>query len=656
MSSEKHPNLQLHKWAPTDYVKREEWNENFGIIDDRIGILFNNITDLQNQKSDKTYVDDQLSSKRDKATKITNADLDISEDDNKIKLINLSDEVLQAMTGTTPVNSTPSNNSTTREKIAIKAVHEEHLSETYARAVPSTNLFNKDTVLRGYYVNFLDGQVKVPNQPNNPLDWTASDFIAIKPDTQYTVKHQDQIAFYDINRQYISGIGYGGSSTFTTPSNAVFMRITTRYVDLNTQQINEGTTLLEYETNHPKLKAESLEKSLHDSIFSIKENQLDINLSRKLNANGYLKSLEIDNPFVRSNIKLVGDSITAGLGGTGYSPTGDIIFVDHQGNTKRSNVYTAVCWANMLKTYIEAKYNREFEVAPNSEYITITASDAQLRYYSQAKYGIDLYLKNLTPYGGVKFRFYGDHFSVFCFKVGSGGILDVYVDGVKHSEIDTYGSFALTEYQITGLSTDYHDVEIRQTHRKNASSAGYDVYIEYFKIPKIARVKNFGISGITSDYAYLNKEKYIEADDDIIIMQLGTNDRNLGKPPEIIKSYQREFIKYALSQNKKVVAMSACPSTVDSEHYTNPPTFNGRSFYMLDVDTAVRQVAMEMNVGYISNYDAFLQYTELRGVDISTLLADGLHPNDEGYKIMYRNIVRKLGLSVLQDGMAYALV
>jgi Pectate lyase superfamily protein len=39
MSSEKHPNLQLHKWAPTDYVKREEWNENFGIIDDKIGIL-----------------------------------------------------------------------------------------------------------------------------------------------------------------------------------------------------------------------------------------------------------------------------------------------------------------------------------------------------------------------------------------------------------------------------------------------------------------------------------------------------------------------------------------------------------------------------------------------------------------------------------------
>ena len=49
MSSEKHPNLQLHKWAPTDYVKREEWNENFGIIDDKIGIL--------NEKFSNAWVD-----------------------------------------------------------------------------------------------------------------------------------------------------------------------------------------------------------------------------------------------------------------------------------------------------------------------------------------------------------------------------------------------------------------------------------------------------------------------------------------------------------------------------------------------------------------------------------------------------------------------
>jgi hypothetical protein len=57
MSSEKHPNLQLHKWAPTDYVKREEWNENFGIIDDKIGIL-------EEEKANKTEVDAEFDQRK----------------------------------------------------------------------------------------------------------------------------------------------------------------------------------------------------------------------------------------------------------------------------------------------------------------------------------------------------------------------------------------------------------------------------------------------------------------------------------------------------------------------------------------------------------------------------------------------------------------
>src|SRR5690554_7411000 len=34
MSSEKTPNLQLHRWQPSDYVLRTEFNDNFAKIDD----------------------------------------------------------------------------------------------------------------------------------------------------------------------------------------------------------------------------------------------------------------------------------------------------------------------------------------------------------------------------------------------------------------------------------------------------------------------------------------------------------------------------------------------------------------------------------------------------------------------------------------------
>ncbi|MBK5442718.1 hypothetical protein [Peribacillus sp. TH24] len=36
MSSEKHANLGLHKWGPTDGVLRSEFNNNFGKVDENV--------------------------------------------------------------------------------------------------------------------------------------------------------------------------------------------------------------------------------------------------------------------------------------------------------------------------------------------------------------------------------------------------------------------------------------------------------------------------------------------------------------------------------------------------------------------------------------------------------------------------------------------
>lgn len=52
-----------------------------------------------------------------------------------------------------------------------------------------------------------------------------------------------------------------------------------------------------------------------------------------------------------SKIKLIGDSITQGVGGTGFEENGDVIVEDWRRNP---NGY---CWANLFKSYIESKYN-----------------------------------------------------------------------------------------------------------------------------------------------------------------------------------------------------------------------------------------------------------------------------------------------------------
>ena len=37
MSSEKTTNLNLHKWTPTDFVQRTEFNDNFEAVDSAVG-------------------------------------------------------------------------------------------------------------------------------------------------------------------------------------------------------------------------------------------------------------------------------------------------------------------------------------------------------------------------------------------------------------------------------------------------------------------------------------------------------------------------------------------------------------------------------------------------------------------------------------------
>ncbi|MBO1582259.1 SGNH/GDSL hydrolase family protein [Bacillus sp. XF8] len=77
-----------------------------------------------------------------------------------------------------------------------------------------------------------------------------------------------------------------------------------------------------------------------------------------------------------------------------------------------------------------------------------------------------------------------------------------------------------------------------------------------------------------------------------------------------------------------------------------------RKFKMDDVDRAIRQIAQEFNMKYISNYKWFMEYTTNTGITIDSLLKDGLHPNDTGYRVMFENVAQNIGLTLLRDGIS----
>ena len=72
--------------------------------------------------------------------------------------------------------------------------------------------------------------------------------------------------------------------------------------------------------------------------------------------NGTTSIISITNKIVSAtsdkkiNLKFIGDSITAGVGGTGYLLNGDIIYGDHKVNT------SGHCFANNIKTYLTLNY------------------------------------------------------------------------------------------------------------------------------------------------------------------------------------------------------------------------------------------------------------------------------------------------------------
>lgn len=83
-------------------------------------------------QTDRENIEKALESKRDKNTLITSSDLDASSDQHKIQLKNLSEEVLSAMTGQTPVSLVRSpSGGWTSESIAKGAITVEKLAASY---------------------------------------------------------------------------------------------------------------------------------------------------------------------------------------------------------------------------------------------------------------------------------------------------------------------------------------------------------------------------------------------------------------------------------------------------------------------------------------------------------------------------------------------
>ena len=106
------------------------------------------------------------------------------------------------------------------------------------------NLFNPYTATAGYVVNEGDGTIYANGY------YHASDYIDVTPETQYSQSYGAYTAFYDADKNFISGLGATedrAQRIITTPESCYYTRMSCSIEDLPLFQIEKGASATSYE-------------------------------------------------------------------------------------------------------------------------------------------------------------------------------------------------------------------------------------------------------------------------------------------------------------------------------------------------------------------------------------------------------------------------
>ncbi len=164
-------------------------------------------------------------------------------------------------------------------------------------------------------------------------------------------------------------------------------------------------------------------------------------------------------------------------------------------------------------------------------------------------------------------------------------------------------------------------------------------------------VINNGCSGTGVLFTVDNFEQLVDAEDDLILCTIGTNNRHQAMSSGPKRTPQEQADRFygfllqlhdkLLAAGKPVIFMANIPASRENEQ-------DGKDYWriihMNDIRDLYHKAAAERGFPLISMYDRFMEYCEENNVTVDELLSDGLHPNDRGYDVMFALLKKELGL------------
>ena len=175
---------------------------------------------------------------------------------------------------------------------------------------------------------------------------------------------------------------------------------------------------------------------------------------------------------------------------------------------------------------------------------------------------------------------------------------------------------------------------------------------EYLETNRGCHLTNNACTGTNVEFIIKHFDTLVSDEDDLVICTIGTNNRHQYKNTgerRTVEDMGETFYNNVLKlhgmfreKGKKVIFVANIPASPKNEEGGDD---FWRILHMDDINAIYKHAALKAGFPLISMYELFSEYLAENNVDINSLLDDGLHPNDEGYRVMFSLLSHTLGIN-----------
>lgn len=521
------------------------------------------------------------------------------------------------------------------------------------------NLFDKTKSKDGFLINSTTGTESAN------VSHSASDFIAVEPNTSYVKNVKGHIAFYNASKVFISGINENtvlGGVPFVTPANTAFIRFSintyTTYKDKTQLEKGEmSTAFVEY-----GLKIESRTLSPDEIITSEtgKSSVLQVTTDKY---KGKWVSL-IPNPRSVSTGRAIGSSpaadnmvITKTLMNSKFGFLKDFMSVNIEfDKISASNNKGYVIDVDLTKKPYDLKLNSH----KVGEYIQVfflcTNKDVNALSTSWGLYGTNLSIpKSTYTFTKLDDTWYVAEVAYTITqtdldnnaKINELNFSTTATDGTHYSQKIAAPMIIVSDrlvapLDVLGLSSPTTDS--KWSNKKwNALGDSITAAGKYqsFSGEKLGfgTLRTYGVGGATladngSADAFVTRYTAMDADADLVTIMGGTND--FGQAIVIENETIKDKATYKGALRTIIEGLLTSKPTLRIVCITPPPRFsvehpagtNSKGNTIQDFGKAMKEVCLEYGIPVVD----ILQLSGINKINHASFLSDTVHPNDAGHK------------------------